>query len=365
MVNHVIGLDASNRFVAEPTVAETAGISDNGKIPRLQGLGTLHPSVIGQVGYSQVSNAQENRLLGWGPTINSLGSGQLIELGTGFSIVDGKLQFSGAGGESDAIDVAYDNTMSGLASEDVQAAIDELALQTVTSVSLRSRKWKEHAFINSINDNANDFNGATTSGFTDFLPTGSGNAIFRTNTSTANSGVWVAVSNGVSPGAVYELGPWGNTRRAAFLVYEPESGVAADVTVGFGNSTSATTPPSFFGLQKLTSGQWRLAIRETGTDLVTPVDITLPSVALVLVQYTVNSAQTEIQSISAEVRAWPGNTSAGAISWLGSSTGFVNTKPVVRAYRPVGTGVSQKLLGLFYFGYGFDPPVGLDFSGLI
>lgn len=365
MVNHVIGLDASNRFVAEPTVAETAGISDNGKIPRLQGLGTLHPSVIGQVGYSQVSNLLENRLLGWGPTINSLGSGQLIELGTGFSIVDGKLQFSGAGGASDAIDVAYDNTMSGLASEDVQAAIDELALQTVTAVSLRSRKWREHNLINSVNDSSNDFNGALMSATVQTVPAGSGSLVVSSNTSTANSGAWGQVSTAPPGGAVWELGPWGNTRRAAFLVYEPQAGVAADVTVGFGNSASSSSPTNFFGLEKLTSGQWRLVIRESGTDQVTPVDLTLPSKALVLVQYTANSGQTAIASISARVIAWPGNTVVAEISWAGTSTGYPNIRAGFRAYRPVGTGTAQQLLGIFYFGYGFDPPVGLDFSGLI
>ena len=262
-----------------------------------------------------------------------------------------------SGGASTAAELSYDNSTSGLASTDVQGAIDELNTVAGALANIRGTAWRSFDWASSTFYTRTAFG----SGFST-LDVNRRYASIECHMSASNSGGYISGNASTPPANIAVLGPWANN-WTGIVVFTPYNG-ANDVstTAGLQDSSSGTATASLFGVEYSLANGWEIVFRYASADLKTRVPFTMTSDNMILeVYYESDAAQTVVELIRVTVREYPSGDVIATDTWTGS-TAFNSLYWKLKSYKVGSSALREYLYNVLYMGDGFNPPAGLSFD---
>ncbi len=265
---------------------------------------------------------------------------------------------SSGAGASTAAELSYDNATSGLASTDVQGAIDELNTVAGALANIRGTAWRSFDWANTTFYTRTAFNG----GF-NTLNSNTRYAAIECHPTTANSGGYISGVSSTPVGNIAVLGPWANnwTGIMVFIPYQGANDVST--TAGLQDSSSGTATSSLFGVEYSLANGWEIVFRYSSTDLQARVPFTMTAAENMILEvyYETDAAQTAVELVRVTVRDYPSGSVIATDTWTGSTV-FNNLYWRLKSYKVGVSSLREFLYSVLYIGDGFNPPPSLSFG---
>jgi hypothetical protein len=272
------------------------------------------------------------------------------------------------GGGGDASEIDYDNTTSGLAATDVQAAIDELVEMIPSGVvdnapTIAQTLWWESAQFGGSDAGFN----TQESGYAVISTDAAERSLrFITGAGTTNN---VFQWRAQTPTWDLRVGAaaYSNRSRAVWVLSKPVPGVLARIACGVINRSAVfagVLPGTLIGVQKDESDNWSICFRVGLTDLQAPTALTISEGQriLVAVQITGNGS-TAITEARVGVFDYDTGVLIDKATWSGSNTAIISDPFEIWTARPDGSTGSpgaQETLRMYYQAYGPVPSPTLN-----
>ena len=270
-----------------------------------------------------------------------------------------------AGDSITADNVSYDNATSDLAATDVQAAIDEIVGMIPSGVVDNAPTIAQTLWWESFNFLANDAGYSTAqSGFSAISVDGAERSMRFITGAGTTANVWQRRANNPTFDMRIGAAAYTSRSRAAWVFNKPVPGVLAHIACGAMPSTSSGTPPTtLFGVIKNTTDDWEICARVTGTDLVTPVALTITEGQrlLVCVQMT-GDGTSNVTEAKIGVFDFATGALIDQLTWTGTNS-VANINFEIWTARPDGSTGSpgaQETLRMYYQAYGPVPSPTLN-----